>query len=180
VISILSAADRIAMPWKNGGGITREVAVWPPGVGFDNFDWRVSIAEIRETGPFSRFENIDRTLTILRGRVRLTFENRAVELGPDSAPFAFPGEASCLGAPVDGSVTDLNVMTRRGRCTAYVTLVANETHHATAKITLLMARNETMVRCAGQEFPLQPYDALLTDQNCALMLAGKAVVIAIA
>ena len=32
-----------------------------------------------------------------------------------SAPFAFPADAPCTGRLVGGPVTDLNVMTRRGR-----------------------------------------------------------------
>ncbi|MDP3593765.1 HutD family protein, partial [Phenylobacterium sp.] len=27
---ILRAVNRTPMPWKNGGGVTREVAIWPP------------------------------------------------------------------------------------------------------------------------------------------------------
>ena len=28
---LLRAADRTAVPWKNGGGVTRDVIVWPAG-----------------------------------------------------------------------------------------------------------------------------------------------------
>jgi uncharacterized protein len=56
-----------AVPWKNGGGTTVEIAVHPPSAGTDAFDWRVSAAEIREAGPFSRFDGIDRALAILDG-----------------------------------------------------------------------------------------------------------------
>jgi len=49
---ILRAAERPALPWKNGGGVTREVAATPPGVIWVHFDWRVSIAEIHSAGPF--------------------------------------------------------------------------------------------------------------------------------
>jgi environmental stress-induced protein Ves len=31
VVLILRARERFAVPWKNGGGVTREVAVHPPG-----------------------------------------------------------------------------------------------------------------------------------------------------
>jgi environmental stress-induced protein Ves len=179
VISILRATDRVAVPWKNGGGVTREVAIWPPGTSFESFDWRVSIAEVRDAGPFSCFENIDRTLMILAGRVVLTFKDRMAELSAGSPPFSFAGEAACSGDPVGGPVTDLNVMTRRGRARARVALVANQTHQAAAEITLLVARDETMVRLAGQDFRLMPHDALLTDETCEMELAGEAFVIAI-
>jgi uncharacterized protein len=177
VITVLRAADRIALPWKNGGGVTREVVIWPPGADLENFDWRVSIAEVREAGPFSRFENIDRTLMILGGRLMLTFAERETELGPDSAPCIFPGDASCFGTPVDGSVTDLNVMTRRGRGTACITAIANDTHSVRGKTSLLLIRNETKVRVGEREFQLAPLDALLIGEPCQVVLEGAALLI---
>lgn len=57
---ILRAAERPALPWKNGGGVTREVVAHPPGSDLGHFDWRVSIAEIHNAGPFSRFPGIER------------------------------------------------------------------------------------------------------------------------
>jgi environmental stress-induced protein Ves len=179
VITFLRASDRVAMPWKNGGGVTREVAIWPPGSGFDDFEWRVSIAEVREAGPFSRFDNIDRTLMILEGRMALSVGQQTVELSPVSAPFAFSGDADCSGRPIGRPVTDLNVMTRRGRCAARVTPVANQTHHTAANISLLVARNETMVRTSEGNDLLKPQDALLIDEHCELHVAGDAFVIAI-
>ena len=38
-------------PWRNGGGVTREVAVDGPGA--QDFEWRISIADVNEPGPFS-------------------------------------------------------------------------------------------------------------------------------
>jgi environmental stress-induced protein Ves len=58
--SIIRAADLKAVPWKNGGGATREIAASPPGAAFDAFDWRVSVAEVSVAGAFSMFEGIDR------------------------------------------------------------------------------------------------------------------------
>ena len=60
-------AELHATPWKNGGGTTRQVACWPPGAGSDDFDWRVSIATIAASGPFSTFPGIDRTIMLLDG-----------------------------------------------------------------------------------------------------------------
>ncbi|CAM5655899.1 hypothetical protein SSPIM334S_00286 [Streptomyces spiroverticillatus] len=43
-MKLLRAADRTAVPWKNGGGITREIAAWPQGAA--DFDWRVSTRRV--------------------------------------------------------------------------------------------------------------------------------------
>ena len=114
---IVRAADARRTPWKNGGGETVEIAVHPPGAGFDAFDWRVSTARVAADGPFSAFPGVDRTLTVLTGAgLELTVgEGPPVRLTAASAPFAFPADAPCMGRLVGGPVTDLNVMTRRGR-----------------------------------------------------------------
>ena len=54
-----------ATPWKNGGGLTREIVCMPHGGGLDSFDWRVSIAHIASNGPFSTFPGVDRVITLL-------------------------------------------------------------------------------------------------------------------
>ena len=56
-----------AMPWKNGGGSTRELACWPPGADTSGFDWRVSVASIAAAGPFSVFAGVDRNIMLLDG-----------------------------------------------------------------------------------------------------------------
>ena len=117
---ILRAADRIATPWKNGGGVTREVAAWPPGAGLDAFDWRVSLADIAADGAFSAFPGVDRVLTVIAGDgLALEIEGRTVRLEP-GAPFAFPGEAAVAARLAAGPIRDLNVMVRRGAWTARV------------------------------------------------------------
>lgn len=111
------------MPWKNGGGTTREIAAWPPGAGLDAFDWRLSIADIAADGPFSAFPGIDRQIVLLDGGgVRLhardgSFDHRLVAVGE---PFAFAGEATVDATLLGGPTRDFNVMTRRGRCHASV------------------------------------------------------------
>jgi len=115
---ILRASDRIAVPWKNGGGTTSEVVVYPEGAGFDDFGWRISVAQIAKGGPFSTFPGIDRKLAMLDGRVTLTIEGRAIALSPDSPPAIFPGDVPTSAELVEGPASDLNVMTRRGAFTA--------------------------------------------------------------
>ena len=111
---ILRAADHKAMPWKNGGGITREVALAPAeGAAFL---WRLSLATIRESGPFSTFAGIDRTIVALRGNaVDLMVDGApATRLTAAGEPFAFAGEAAVEARIGDGETTDLNIMTLRG------------------------------------------------------------------
>ena len=55
------------MAWKNGGGETAEIAVFPEGACYDDFHWRLSMARIAADGPFSTFPNVDRTLALIEG-----------------------------------------------------------------------------------------------------------------
>jgi hypothetical protein len=55
-VKLLLAEDYHLVPWKNGGGVTREVAAcYPQGGDGQDFLWRVSIATVAGNGPFSHF-----------------------------------------------------------------------------------------------------------------------------
>lgn len=116
-MKILRASDHRQMPWKNGGGVTTEIAVAPPLASVGDFDWRISMATVAADGPFSRFDGIDRTLTVLSGEgLDLAIESAPlVRLSPASKPYPFPGDATASAKLIARPVTDFNVMTRRGR-----------------------------------------------------------------
>lgn len=117
LIHIIRAAECPEVPWKNGGGTTREIAAFPPGAGMDTFLWRLSMAEVEAAGPFSAFDDIDRVLAVLNGTLALTGPHLDVQLDPTATPQPFDGGAAIFGEPLDGPVLDLNAMARRGRFT---------------------------------------------------------------
>jgi environmental stress-induced protein Ves len=114
---VIRAADCRHMPWKNGGGQTIEIAVSPEGAGLDDFDWRLSRARVESDGPFSLFPGVDRTLAVLEGEgILLGVEGRIpFGLTRDSEPFSFPADVPTHAALISGPITDLNLMTRRGK-----------------------------------------------------------------
>jgi environmental stress-induced protein Ves len=111
---ILRSADYVARPWKNGGGTTRDIAASPSGASLDSFAWRLSLAQVDRDGPFSRFDNVDRTLVLLSGAMALHENDRRIDLVRNE-PFAFEGERVIEATVAGGSTLDFNVMTRRGR-----------------------------------------------------------------
>lgn len=115
---LIQYASLHATPWKNGGGSTTEFAIAPPGASVDDFDWRISLATIAHSGPFSVFPGIDRTLTLVDGPgVVLDVGNeRQVALSEREPVLAFPGEQQVAATVLGGPTTDFNVMTRRTRC----------------------------------------------------------------
>lgn len=112
---IVHFRDLPVIPWRNGGGVTRETAVHHDPLLHPDFLWRVSMATVNAPGPFSRFDGIDRTIAVLDGAgIVLTIGGREQALTPTSPPFAFNGETAVGAAIIEGGTTDLNVMTRRG------------------------------------------------------------------
>jgi environmental stress-induced protein Ves len=163
-LEILRAADRPAIAWKNGGGITHDVAVSPPGLAWDGFDWRISIAKIAAGGPFSRFPGIDRRLVVLDGKVALTVEGReAVMLDPDSDPLDFPGEAAVDAALVGGPSMDMNVMTRRGRFVSRISRRSAMKLTISASVTIIVAMGDLTVANRSGPQRMGALDALVIE-----------------
>jgi environmental stress-induced protein Ves len=101
--------------WKNGAGWTREIHAHPATASAQGWDWRLSIAEIEQDAPFSRFPGIDRELVLLSGNgLRLCFDDGEVqELQPPHDRLRFAGERGVTGELVDGPTQDFNLMWRR-------------------------------------------------------------------
>lgn len=110
--TVLRAAERIPVRWKNGGGITWPVASGPAGADPADFDWRISIAEIASDGPFSSFPGMHRTIALIEGSaVELTVDGDVHVLRPGE-PFQFSGDAVTTSRLLAGPSRDLNLMTR--------------------------------------------------------------------
>lgn len=114
---ILRADELQPRPWRNGLGVTREIALYPPGADTDDFLWRVSVAEVVGEAPFSLFAGVDRIIVLLDGAgFRMTLDgDRTHDLTTPFAPFAFDGEAGVEVQLAGGPTRDFNLMIRRGR-----------------------------------------------------------------
>jgi Uncharacterized protein conserved in bacteria len=126
-MKILRYPDYRAVPWKNGGGITREILAEEDAAG-GGFLWRLSMATVAASGPFSHFLGIDRTIACLDGDgMRLAFnDGREETVAMGGVPLAFPGEADIHADCIGGETLDLNVMTRRDRFRHSLTRIAAE------------------------------------------------------
>jgi len=103
-------ADAAPVAWRNGGGVTHELAAWPSA---SAWRWRISVAEVAKDGPFSHFPGVDRRFAVLSGAgVRLAFADKAVSLTSQDAPIAFSGEAACDCQLIDGATLDFNLMSQ--------------------------------------------------------------------
>ena len=116
VWKLITADSLPSMPWKNGGGTTREVLKFPASATIDTFDWRISLAAVATSGPFSLFPDIDRTMIVTDGQgIELDDKDERIVLRRSGEPFSFSGESPYRVSLIDGPIADLNVMTRRTR-----------------------------------------------------------------
>lgn len=135
-------ASLAATPWKNRGGVTREIVCSPSGAGMERFDWRVSIATIDRPGPFSAFDGVDRVIMLLDGAgVRLHSQHHRIDhrLDVPHTPFAFDGGVPLECELLGGTSTDFNVMSRRSRLRADVRVLHERVEIAPAAHGLLLA-----------------------------------------
>lgn len=113
MIELIRARDYREQPWKNGGGLTREIAVAFSDEDNQRVLWRVSLATIDRDGPFSEYRGYDRTIVALDTEaVELEVEGKQVVL-ERWQPHEFRGEARVACRLRGGATRDLNIMTLR-------------------------------------------------------------------
>jgi environmental stress-induced protein Ves len=128
-MEIIRYAELKAQPWRNGGGVTRELARHLRSPSLQNsadvtkWDWRVSIAEVTKAGAFSAFAGMDRVLTVIDGELLLLSVDGSEHPLEKYRPFRFSGDADSAGALPTGDIRDLNVITRNGFFKGYTSIV---------------------------------------------------------
>lgn len=136
-VHLVQTRDVPPVPWRNGGGLTRELLAWPAPQ-----EWvlRVSVAEIESDGPFSAYPGIDRWFVVLDGEgVTLSHNQEApIGLGITSAPHDFDGASAPGCRLIDGPTRDLNMMLRRGHAVGeFEPVVAGEPRFCAAGVHAL-------------------------------------------
>lgn len=173
-LRIIRADHLTRTPWKNGGGATAEVAVHPAGAGFDDFAWRISLADVESNGPFSSFPGIDRTLILLHGDgLSLDVDGELHRLDARSPMLAFSGDAVTTGTLAGGPIRDCNVMTRRGRYRHTVDWIDPGSLDIDGETLLLAAAGPCTVTANHHPHRLGRLDALLATPATHLSVDGR-------
>ncbi len=162
VWKLITADSLPSMPWKNGAGTTRELLKFPASATIDTFDWRISLAAVATSGPFSLFPDIDRTMIVTDGQ---GIELDGIVLRRTDDPFAFPGEFPYRASLIDGPIADLNVMTRRTRFSHLVRRHrAVGTSIARGNIRVIVALSDRAICAIGTEsITLRRLDSLFVE-----------------
>ncbi len=109
--------------WKNGGGVTREIAREDRD---GSLLWRLSIAEVASDGPFSAFTGLSRILTVIEGAgLHLHTPQGRLDALP-LVPVAFSGDLAVDSRMISGPIRDFNVIWDATRLSASVRFVAGD------------------------------------------------------
>ena len=178
-LAIVRFADLPAVPWRNGGGVTREIAV-AGGSGPQGFDWRISIADVNAPGPFSAFPGVERVITLVEGaRMDLVIDGVEHVLGlHESLSFDGASQTSC-SLPA-GPTRVLNVMTRGDRLSAVVAIRdLSETRPiavAGSQVLVLLTGSAVVAGADGNRAELHPLDAVCPSAQHVRLVMGSGLV----
>jgi hypothetical protein len=130
------------------------------------------MARVASDGPFSDFAGIDRTLAVVKGSglVLMIGDNVPVTLSSGSDPVSFRGDAPTSARLTAGEITDLNVMTWRGRFRHRLLRVATSTScdFGDDDIALVLSLDGTTTISFGQDSTtLDHGDAALVSRTTA-------------
>ena len=170
-LQVIRRASFTATPWKNGGGITHEALRVPPSG--DPFRFRVSVAHIDASGPFSEFTGYQRNMVLLKGAgIDLRFGDGVHKsLRKVGELLEFDGALAAHCELLNGPCVDLNLMVLKSdsaavRIERFIESVAvNATRHETLLI-FPIDRKITVQITAGKTATLEPWDLAVMSQ-CA-------------
>jgi environmental stress-induced protein Ves len=185
-MQILRKASFKAIPWKNGGGITHEVIRVPADSAA--FRWRVSVAQIDVSGPFSDFAGYRRSMVLLRGGgVRLTFDGApptSLTAVGDLAEFDGALKTDCR--LVDGPCTDLNLMVAKSVAAVVASVERLREPRALPPlphgVSLVFGISGVLeVACAAGRAWLEPWDlAILSADGTGVVTADPSCLVFLA
>lgn len=115
---VLKRTELVDTPWKNGGGITRNIA---KGFSGDDIAWTLSRADVSQDGPFSDFAGMTRVLTVVSGGTMILQSPTHSFDAVLWQPVRFDGALSIRSHLTDGPLTDLNLMFNPHLCDGTVT-----------------------------------------------------------
>jgi environmental stress-induced protein Ves len=174
-LTVLRAADYPRMPWKNGGGSTEEITR-DAGDGLDSFGWRLSIADIEQSGGFSTFAGYQRIITVLQGKgMTLNIDGQTSEPLLVSDPFAFSGNSQVSCTLIDGPIRDFNLIyapTHYRARLQWLDVMQPQRFFSSANVFLLFSAAEQIAANAAEQPAqlLEKHDCLQLDNTDGALL----------
>jgi len=168
-LQVIRKASFKATPWKNGGGITHE-AIRVPASG-DTFRWRVSVAHIDASGPFSEFAEYNRKMVLLQGAgIELRFGDGVnKKLRQVGELVEFDGALSTHCELLDGPCVDLNLMVSKSdgvtvKVERFIESVPVSATRNESTVVFPIDRRIGFKASTGESATLEPWDLAVLSQ----------------
>jgi hypothetical protein len=185
--TVLDPARYRRTPWKNGGGVTVDIAgAYRPGAspgGWDGMLWRFGRTRIERPGPFSDLSGYDRVLAVVEGSGLVLHPkfHAPIEVRAPFAPVHFPGEWAITSELTAGPVGVLNLMA--DRLLYEIDLAFPPTGAAvemSGAVCIVLALDDAAVDVGGRTMALARDTALRIDDAHRLAYTARAGRLAVA
>lgn len=167
-LTLLDPAHYRRTPWKNGGGVTIDIAgAYRPDAapgGWDGMLWRFGRTRIERPGPFSHLAGFERLLAVIDGQGLVLHPRGRPPLDARRPfhPVRFAGEWPIVSELTAGPVGVLNLLADRSRYAIDMTFPAADAPHAVAAgHAVVLALDAARLAIGGREI------ALAADAACA-------------
>lgn len=116
--------------WRNGMGVSWDIATFPEEAGTGGVGWRFATALIERNVPFSAYPGVDRYFTLTEGQgLDLDFEGReGIAVHHLFEPHFYPCDISTICTLRNGPCRALNLFLKRGAWEAQVEIFQGERH----------------------------------------------------
>ena len=158
------------MPWKNGQGSTLQLAC--SHTDLNDFDWRISVADVKHDGLFSFFENKLRMISILHGNgLQLkNLDSQQETFLSKNIIYKFSGNAPIQSTLQNGAIRDFNLIYKPERYHAEMTWHASPTTKLqvqNSKIFFIFNAGESAldIRLNQGFYTLEKYELLQIEQS---------------
>jgi environmental stress-induced protein Ves len=169
-MQLLGPQDYRRTPWKNGGGVTTDIA-------HEGDVWRFSRTPITASGPFSDYAGFDRVQMLVAGHgLVLETPDGEIDVRTPFKPVRFAGELAITSRLEAGPVDVLNLLGDRSRVMLdLAVLEAGESRHLGSGLHIAYCPGgAAIVRLRGEARDLAADHALHLEQADGDVLACAA------
>ena len=172
MIELLKASHYKKMRWKNGEGYTLEIAR-SVGESLDEFDWRISMADVKTSGDFSKFNGMNRFLTVLQGQGISLCIDHAFKHLKTLQSVEFSGDSAVICELLAGQIRDFNLIYNPKKFYAqYQWIFSPEVSEIPISSDLIFIFNQSVeplvIEIDQQTFHLQHQDSLKLENEKSL------------
>ena len=169
-VNSFKSSDYLSMPWKNGQGSTLQLAC--SHTDLNDFDWRISVADVKHDGLFSFFENKLRMISILHGNgLQLkNLDSQQETFLSKNIIYKFSGNEPIQSTLLNGAIRDFNLIYKPERYHAEMTWHASPTTKLqvqNSKIFFIFNAGESAldIRLNQGFYTLEKYELLQIEQS---------------